>query len=466
MTLQGRLLAGRYALGALLGVGGMAQVYRARDRALQRTVAVKVLGPPYDQDPELVARFDREARAAAALNHPNIVTIFDSGTDGQLHYLVMEYVEGETLAALLGREGPLAPGRAALVAHQVCQALAAAHARGLVHRDVTPGNVLLSRSGLVKVADFGIAKATATPTLTGGGMVLGTAAYLAPEQAQGGPVDGRSDLYALGCVLYELLTGVPPFAGDSPVTVAAQHVTEPPEPPSRRNPQIGADLEAVVLTALAKRPRDRYQSATAMAADLERAAADHATADLPLPAWAAAPATDRRASPTDAPGSAPTVVMAVPRAARRAGWRRSALAVGAGIVVLLAVALWLGAGTPTDRQPSAGPSTSSPATTSPAPTTPPTQPQASPPAALAALTETVTTGQQQGTVDKGAEDLLKQAQEVLRAVQEGKAEDARKRLDDLQRKTDELTQQGKIRGAATGRVRNAVTQFSNAVRTS
>jgi serine/threonine protein kinase len=211
MTLQGRVLVGRYALGAMLGAGGMAQVYRARDRVLRRTVAVKVLSPPYDQDPELVARFGREARAAAALSHPNIVAIYDSGADGDLHYLVMEHMEGETLAALLRREGPLAPGRAALVAHQVCQALAAAHARGLVHRDVKPGNLLLSSAGLVKVTDFGIAKAMATPTLTGDGTLLGTAAYLSPEQAQGRPVDARSDLYALGCMLHELLTGTPPL---------------------------------------------------------------------------------------------------------------------------------------------------------------------------------------------------------------------------------------------------------------
>jgi serine/threonine protein kinase len=205
------VLVGRYALGAMLGAGGMAQVYRARDRVLRRTVAVKVLSPPYDQDPELVARFGREARAAAALSHPNIVAIYDSGADGDLHYLVMEHMEGETLAALLRREGPLAPGRAALVAHQVCQALAAAHARGLVHRDVKPGNLLLSSAGLVKVTDFGIAKAMATPTLTGDGTLLGTAAYLSPEQAQGRPVDARSDLYALGCMLHELLTGTPPL---------------------------------------------------------------------------------------------------------------------------------------------------------------------------------------------------------------------------------------------------------------
>jgi serine/threonine-protein kinase len=279
-------------------------------------------------------------------------------------------------------------------------------------------------------------------------------------------VDARSDLYALGCVLYELLTGTPPFAADSPVAVAARHVSEPPEPPSRRNPQVGAALEALVLTALAKRPAERYQTTTAMAADLQLVADGHTTDSVPLPADPAGPPTDRLASPAGASGSAPTVVMAAPRGVRRPGRRRWALAVAAGVVALLAVALWLGDDAPTGRQPSAGaPTPSSPATTSPAPTTPPTQPRANPSAVLATLTEAVTTGQQQGTVDKGASDLLKQAQEVLRALPEGKAEDARKKLDDLQRKTDELIQQGKIRGAATDRVRQAVTQFSNTART-
>jgi eukaryotic-like serine/threonine-protein kinase len=239
MTLQGQVLGGRYALGAMLGSGGMGQVYRARDRVLERTVAVKVLSPVATDNRELVARFGREARAAAALHHPNIVTVFDSGADGDLQYLVMEYVEGQSLAELLRREGVLEPGRVAEVGRQVCQALAAAHATGLVHRDITPGNVLVDPTGLVKVADFGIAKLAAVTTVTGDEMLLGTAAYLSPEQAQGRPVDGRSDLYALGCVLYELVTGAPPFAGDSPVAVAARQVTEQPTPPSERNPGWG-----------------------------------------------------------------------------------------------------------------------------------------------------------------------------------------------------------------------------------
>jgi serine/threonine protein kinase len=199
--LEGRILDGRYRLGSLLGVGGMARVYLASDRVLERQVAVKVLSPPYAQDPVFVERFRREARSAARLSHPNIVAVFDSGSDAGEHYLVMEYVAGQSLAELLADQGRLAPRRAAELGVEVCAALAAAHAQGLVHRDVKPANVLVGAEGRVKVADFGIVKAAATVTLTGTGTVLGTAAYLSPEQAQGGPVDARSDLYSLGCVL-------------------------------------------------------------------------------------------------------------------------------------------------------------------------------------------------------------------------------------------------------------------------
>ncbi|MDF2741563.1 MAG: serine/threonine protein kinase [Actinomycetia bacterium] len=458
MTLQGRVLAGRYALGALLGSGGMGQVYRARDRVLQRTVAVKVLSAAATQDLELVARFGREARAAAALNHPNIVTVFDSGADGDLHYLVTEYVEGQSLAGLLRQEGVLEPRRAAEVGRLVCQALAAAHAAGLVHRDITPGNVLVDPAGLVKVADFGIAKLAAASTMTGDGMLLGTAAYLAPEQAQGRPVDGRSDLYALGCVLYALVTGAPPFAGDSPVAVAARHLTEQPIPPSERNPRVGAALEAVILTALARDPADRYQSAAAMAKDLNRIIADTGPGSAPLTGTGGAAPTDRL------PSSIPAGAVAVPMAStalRRPGWVRWALAGAMGIVALVAVALWSRGGdppaAPQPTQPAASTTTTSAGTTSP------TQSRAELPAALANLAQVISAGQQQGTVDNSAEELLKQAEEVLRGAQEGKGEDVDKKLLDLQRKTDEQIAKGKIRGPAAGQVRQAVAQFSQAV---
>jgi serine/threonine protein kinase len=454
MTLQGRVLGGRYALGARLGVGGMGQVYRARDRVLERTVAVKVLSAASTEDLELVARFGREARAAAALNHPNIVAVFDSGADGDLHYLVMEYVEGQSLAELLRRVGMLEPGRVADVGRQVCQALAAAHAAGLVHRDITPGNVLVDPAGLVKVADFGIAKLAAATTMTGD-KVLGTAAYLAPEQAQGRPVDGRSDLYSLGCVLYALLTGAPPFAGDSPVAMAARHVTEQPTPLSHHNPRVSPALEAVVLTALAKEPADRYQSAAAMAQDLERIVTDAGAGDMPLAGAHGEPPTDRLSSVI--PTSTATVVETARPALRRPGWIPWALVGTIGVVALVAVALW-----PRTAQQPTGPT--APTTTTPAGTASPTQPLAEMPAALANLGQVISTGQQQGTIDNSAEDLLKQAEEALRAAQEGKDEDADKKLHDLQRKTDEQIDNGKIRGPTADQVRQAVAQFSQSVR--
>jgi eukaryotic-like serine/threonine-protein kinase len=341
MTRQGQVLAGRYELGPLLGVGGMASVYQANDRVLERMVAVKVLGPPYDQDSALVERFRHEARAAAGLGHPNIVAVFDSGSQAGVHYLVMECVQGETLADTLRRQGVLEPRWAAEVGRWVCEALEAAHARGLVHRDIKPANVLVSREGVVKVADFGIASAAATPTLTGGGMLLGTAAYLSPEQAQGGPVDARSDVYALGCVLYELLTGAPPFVADSPLAVVARRVAEVPAPPSQCNPQVGSGLEAVVMMALAKKPARRYQSAWAMGQDLERVVGGGAAGAVGL--GAADPATGALGRPAASSGSAPTVVVAA-RAARAAARRpdrtRWPLVAGVGLVVLLVVALW------------------------------------------------------------------------------------------------------------------------------
>jgi eukaryotic-like serine/threonine-protein kinase len=463
MTLQGQVLVGRYALGAMLGSGGMGQVYRARDRVLERTVAVKVLSAAATDDLELVARFGREARAAAALHHPNIVAVFDSGADGDLQYLVMEYVEGQSLAGLLRREGVLEPRRAAEVGRQVCLALAAAHAAGLVHRDIAPGNVLVDPAGLVKVADFGIAKLAAATTMTGDGMVLGTAAYLAPEQAQGRPVDGRSDLYGLGCVLYELVTGAPPFAGDSPVAVAARQVTEQPVPPSDRNPRVGVALEAVVLTALAKDPADRYQSAAAMAQDLDRGIADAGADTVALGGARGGPPTDRL------PGVIPTGAATVPMAStarRRPGWLPWALVAAVGVIALVAVALWpRGGDPPAAQQQPTGPTASTAAPpTRPAATTQLTQSQAALPVALANLAQVITIGQQQGSVDNSATDLLKQAEEVLRAAQKGKDEEVDKKLQDLQRKTDEQIVKGKIRGPAADQVRQAVAQFRQVVR--
>jgi serine/threonine protein kinase len=269
-SLEGTALGGRYQLEGLLGQGGMAQVYRGTDTVLGRTVAIKVLGPQYTRDEAFVTRFRREAQAAARLNHPGVVSVYDTGSDQGVHYIVMEYVAGRTLAEILHQEGRLLPERAAEVAAQVAGALSFAHAAHLVHRDVKPANIMLTPGGEVKVMDFGIARALSTDSLTQTATVLGTASYLSPEQAQGAAVDPRSDVYSLGVVLYEMLTGQAPFAGDSPVAVAYKHVREDPVLPTALVPEVGGDLEAVVMKAMAKNPANRYASAEEMKEDLER----------------------------------------------------------------------------------------------------------------------------------------------------------------------------------------------------
>ncbi|GAA1881811.1 Stk1 family PASTA domain-containing Ser/Thr kinase [Lapillicoccus jejuensis] len=275
-----RLLGGRYEVHELIGRGGMAQVHRGVDTRLERPVAVKVLRSDLARDPTFLARFRREAQAAAGLNHPAVVAIYDSGEDvdealgvldaSVVPYIVMEVVEGETLRERLRRTGPLEPAEAARVTEGVLSALAAAHRSGIVHRDVKPANVMLTDGGQVKVMDFGIARALAdsAATMTQTQAVVGTAQYLSPEQAQGQHVDARSDLYSTGCLLYELLTGRPPFRGDSPVAVAFQHVTEPPQPPSTHRAGIDRPFDEVTVHALAKDRERRYPSAEQFRADL------------------------------------------------------------------------------------------------------------------------------------------------------------------------------------------------------
>jgi serine/threonine-protein kinase len=265
-----RVLADRYEIDTVLGQGGMARVFKGDDRVLNRTVAVKVLSPQFAGDEQFVARFRREAQAAAALNHPNIVSVYDTGSQGDVHYIVMEYVEGRTLRDIIRAEGPLLPERAMEIAESVANALADAHEAGLVHRDIKPGNIMVTREGEVKVMDFGIARTTTGDTLTQTASILGTASYLSPEQAQGESVDARSDIYSVGCVLYEMLTAGAPFTGDSPVAIAYKHVRENPVPPSRSNPDVSPALEAVVMKCMAKNPANRYQSAEELRADLLR----------------------------------------------------------------------------------------------------------------------------------------------------------------------------------------------------
>jgi serine/threonine protein kinase len=265
-----QVLLGRYELGGLLGAGGMAEVYEGHDRLLARRVAVKILLAQYAHDPAFLARFRREAQAAASLSHPNIVGVYDTGSEADTWFIVMEYVDGRTLKDIIRAEGALYWARAAEVAADVAGALAVAHARGIVHRDVKPGNVMLTTEGKVKVMDFGIARASAVPSITQTSAVVGTAQYIAPEQAQGLEVDARSDVYALGCCLYEMVTGQVPFTGPTPVAIAYRHVREDPTPPRALNPDVPVPLEQVCLKAMAKRPEDRYQTAVEMQRDLER----------------------------------------------------------------------------------------------------------------------------------------------------------------------------------------------------
>ncbi|MCI2422300.1 Stk1 family PASTA domain-containing Ser/Thr kinase [Saccharopolyspora sp. K220] len=271
-----RLLSNRYELGETLGYGGMSEVHRGRDTRLSRDVAVKILRADLARDPTFQLRFRREAQNAAALNHPAIVAVYDTGEteseNGPLPYIVMEYVDGRTLRDIVKTEGPLPPRRAMEVMADASAALDFSHRHGIVHRDVKPANIMITRSGAVKVMDFGIARALADgqAAVTQTAAVIGTAQYLSPEQARGEAVDARSDVYASGCVLFELLTGEPPFTGDSPVAVAYQHVREEPRKPSDVNPTVPASLDAVVLKALSKNPANRYQSAAEMRADLVR----------------------------------------------------------------------------------------------------------------------------------------------------------------------------------------------------
>ncbi len=263
----------RYTLIEKIGAGGMAEVYRARDDLLGREVAVKVLSERFSRDKAFIQRFRREAQSAANLNHPNIVSLYDFGSDKDTYFIVMELIDGRSLDEIIRDEGPLMPERAAEIGSDVAAALDRAHEAGLVHRDIKPSNIMVTRSGETKVTDFGIARAMGNDgeqTMTQTGMVIGTAAYISPEQAQGDPVDGRSDVYSLGCVLFEMLAGRAPFSGETPLAIAYKHVREAPQRPSSLNGDIPPDVDAIILKALAKNPENRYASAGEMRSDLGR----------------------------------------------------------------------------------------------------------------------------------------------------------------------------------------------------
>lgn len=309
---SGQLIGGRYQLGELLGRGGMAEVRKGTDTRLGRTVAVKRLRTDLASDATFQARFRREAQSSASLNHPAIVAVYDTGeepaADGSgvaQPYIVMEHVAGRTLRDILREGRKILPERALEITSGVLSALDYSHRAGIIHRDIKPGNVMLTPSGDVKVMDFGIARAIsdASSTMTQTAAVVGTAQYLSPEQARGETVDSRSDVYSAGCLLYELLTGRPPFVGDSPVAVAYQHVREPASPPSDHDTDLPPEVDAIVMKALAKRVEDRYQSAAAMRSDIERYLAGrpvHAVIP-PAPPTSVIPAADPEATAVRSP---------------------------------------------------------------------------------------------------------------------------------------------------------------------
>jgi serine/threonine-protein kinase len=394
MSVRDRTLAGRYHLEEVIGRGGMSTVYRATDELLGRPVAVKVLlAALLEQDPTYAARFEREARAAAALASSAVVTVFDTGVDedgGQ--YIVMEYIPGLSLAQMLADERPLEISEAVRIAERVADALRAAHAAEILHRDIKPANVMVAQDGTVKLLDFGIARRPDGTTLTQAASVLGTAAYMAPERALGQPGDARADIYSLGCLLYAMLTGRPPFTGEVSAAVLHQQINADPAPPSRLRTGIPKALDALVLAMLAKAPEARPRAAAEVRDRLA------AVAGVP-PALAATGMTEPtlRMPPAGAPRTAATLPLQAARRVRPVlaaawadhRWRALIMGLATALVALLAVALLAGGGSGTNRAATSHrattPTTSSttrkktlkPATTTPA--APAAHPQGGPP---------------------------------------------------------------------------------------
>jgi eukaryotic-like serine/threonine-protein kinase len=408
MATTPQVLLDRYEVGRLLGAGGMAEVYEGRDRLLARRVAIKVLQSQYVRDQGFLLRFKREAQAAASLSHPNVVAVYDTGSEDGTHFIVMEFVEGRTLKDVIRQEGPLYPDRVAEICADVCAALVAAHARGLIHRDIKPGNVMLTPDGKVKVMDFGIARATTSETITQTAAVLGTAQYISPEQAQGQPVDPRSDLYSLGCCLYEMLTGTVPFTGATPVAIAYRHVREDPTPPRMLNPDVPAPLEAICLKAMAKLPDNRYQTAAEFRDDLERfrngepvlatPLLDSAATTQALPGRATPEQTAMLGGPVAADRTSRYGDYAAPAEERRMsfGWVvlsvLALLLVGAIAYFITRAATGTGTESGTSVAPTTvAPTTAAPPTTAPTTATPPTTSPTTAPTTAAPTTRATTT---------------------------------------------------------------------------
>jgi eukaryotic-like serine/threonine-protein kinase len=482
--MDGQLISGRYQLDAVLGRGGMATVWRGVDERLGRRVAVKLLDRA-TADPAMLQRFDREARTAGGLTHPNIVAVYDVGTDNGVPYLVMELIDGTSVAALLAG-GPLPIDQVVDVARQMCDALAVAHAQGVVHRDIKPANILLTPAGTVKVCDFGIARLThqQQTDLTAPHTAIGTSTYMAPEQASGTAVDARTDLYALGCVMYAMLTGHPPFSGDNPLTVLWQHQHQPAPAVAFLRPDTPADLDALIVRLLAKNPSDRPATATEVR-DWLTAPAESETA---APSTRAVPVVSQtRALPVLEDGDARPATVGGRFRLGPAGI--AAVALGAAILAALTVAMLIASQRP-------GADAASTATSSPPPSnattgadtatadSPPKNPEtgstsSGPPgtatsesfagnpdtgssARLAALLDVIEGQRQGGHVDgKTFDELTRKLQEVERELDQGDKGKAAEKLADLRRKLDELHRDGKITTAGYDAVQTSLTQLAD-----
>ncbi|HEY7173398.1 MAG TPA: serine/threonine-protein kinase [Micromonosporaceae bacterium] len=491
------LLDGRYRLRSELGRGGMAAVWRADDERLARPVAVKLLDKAGLTDATMLARFDREARTAAAVAHPNVVSVHDVGVDDGVPYLVMELVEGHSLADELNN-GPLETERAVRITDQVCAALEVAHAAGVIHRDVKPANILISDADAVKVCDFGIARATreAYVNLTGPAAVVGTSSYMAPEQVEGGHIDERTDLYGLGCVLYAMLTGRPPFVGDSPMQIAWQQLNATPAPAADVRPGVPAGLDALVHDLLAKNPADRPASAAAVRTRL-RAVDGQTTAVLAAtPAAAAANATTRKIDKPPVRGTAVVappmperyvaegVPVIIPRRRVHPAWL--ALAIAALIALAIIAALLLTRRDPNGRNGGPGtattpatppatastqPSTAPPGSSAPSGSTPSgSTPSGSAPAssqpshangaatkAVSTLRSVISSQSQSGQLDSAvAGDLNGQLDDVSQAIADGNNEKASGKIDDMRKTLSQAQKDGNVSPVAYAAISTAI----------